>query len=211
MTEIIIDIETWRCYICLEDYNTNIKPLIYCDRCNDGKICYNCIKDNHNNINFNKCSICKKIFINESENKSLLGNRYMNFINRNSDTIDFKSKVKYTFMIQIFLIGIDFIIFSIYIDKCNIISTLLIYNLLLFFCNIVYFMIGNNFFNIRKLMLIKFTQKIMYYAIIISYVYSLNDSKDCNIVNNSKLFLLLILTEIITNLFIPFISKIIRY
>ena len=39
----------------------------------------------------------------------------MNFINTNNDTIDFKSKLKYTFMIQIFLIGIDFIIFSIYI------------------------------------------------------------------------------------------------
>jgi hypothetical protein len=218
MTEIVININNlnnWTCYICLDDYNTNIIPLIYCDRCKDGKICYNCVKNNYNYIDFKKCNICKKIFVNEnkneSENKSLLGNRYMNFINRNSNTIDFKSKIKYTFMIHIILFGIDIIVFSIYIDKCNIISTLLIYNLLLFFCNIGYFIIGNSFFNIRKLILIKFIQKIIYYALIISYVYLLNDSKNCTVVNNYKLFLLLILTESISTLFIPIICKFIRY
>lgn len=212
MTEIVININNlnkWTCYICLDEFNTNIKPLIYCDRCKDGKICYNCVKDNYNYIDFKKCNICKKIFVNEDENKSLLENKYINFSNNENNIINLKIIIKYTFMIQVILFGTDIIVFTIYIEKCNIISTLLIYNLLLFFYNIFYFIIGNRFFNIKKLTLIKFTQKIINYILIIVYVYLLNYRKDCKVVNHSKLFLLLLLTEAFSSLFIPLISRLI--
>lgn len=62
---------SWICYICLTEYNRTERPLLFCDKCNDGKICYQCIAQ-HPEESFHQCGICRQImFIEEKKHNTI--------------------------------------------------------------------------------------------------------------------------------------------
>lgn len=62
---------SWKCYICLTEYNETDEPLLYCDKCIDGKICYQCVSQ-YPQESFYQCGICRQIMFTEEKNNNNL-------------------------------------------------------------------------------------------------------------------------------------------